>query len=83
MGKNEKTFKDELMEIRDYLKEKKQLQVLADRTGVTPRTVSNTFDLTNSFDELKGDRLNVYRNAIILMEEIKSLPDKATIVLNR
>lgn len=81
MGKNSESFKIELNEIRSFLAEKKQLPILAERAGVTVRTVYNTFN-EQSFDDLKGDRLNVYREAIKLVEEIKNLPLKAKNLFN-
>lgn len=69
--------KNQLKEMRDFLSEKKQITILAQKSSVSLRTVYDTF--ANSCPEdLKGKQLIVYRKAIELINEIKSLPSLAT-----
>ena len=75
-------FKDQLNKIKSYLAERKMLKKLAERANVEVRTVHNAFS-ANTFDDLKGSRLDVYREAINMVDEIKSLPTMATRAINK
>jgi len=77
MVNNEKTFKQNLNEIQEFLSSRKQLSVLAVKCNVSLRTVYNTFE-TTEFDDLKGKQIKVYRMAINMVTEIKSLQEQAT-----
>jgi hypothetical protein len=82
MGKNSENFKKNLEEVKSFLSEKKQITTLAERAGVSTRTVYNVFN-AESFEELNGIKLDVYRHAIKLVEEIKSLPMLAEEAINK
>lgn len=81
MVKNE-NFKENLSEIKKILTEKKQISTLAERSGVSVRTVYDTFE-SESFSELSGKKLTVYRTAIQMIEEISALPAMAENALNK
>ena len=65
-----------LKEMQLFLADKKQLTVLAERAGVSIRTVYDTFDCED-FEKLKGKQLTVAQKAIDLINEIKNMPDAA------
>lgn len=75
-------FKEQLKEMQAIISEKKWLSVLATRSGVEVRTVYNTFN-AESYDEIKGARLKVYKEAIKMVDEIKSLPAQSAEVLSK
>lgn len=82
MGKKQDNFKETLNGIQEILVAKKQFQNLASRSGVSLRTVYSTFDV-ESFEELKGKQLAVYQEAIVLVEEINNLPQRAENAINK
>lgn len=70
----EKTFSESLSELRKYLADRKLLGVLEERAGAKSRTVQ--YALTaKSKKELKGKRLKVFQQAILLRKEIDALFD--------
>jgi len=77
MVNKQKTFKQNLIEIQEFLSSRKQLSVLANKCKVSLRTVYNTFE-ANEFDHLKGKQIDVYRESINMITEIKSLQNQAT-----
>jgi hypothetical protein len=80
MGKNSENFKQSLSEMKKFLTSRQQFSVLANKCEVSLRTVYNTFE-AESFEDLKGKQINVYRAAIELVNEIKSLPHQADAAL--
>jgi len=82
MGKNQDNFKETLNGIQKFLSEKKQLKNLADRSGVSLRTVYDTFEV-ESFSQLAGKQLAVYQTSILMVEEIKKLPQLAENAINK
>lgn len=70
------TFKSDLEGIRNFLSEKRKLTDLAKRAGVSIRLVHQALSVSK-FEELTGDKLTVYQEAITFVEEIKNLPAKA------
>ena len=75
-------FKKQLNEIKELLSQKKKFNELCRRANVSLRTIYNTFD-ANSFDELKGVRLDVYKEAIKMVDEINSLQAMAAEALSK
>lgn len=74
--------KNQLEEMQNFLSEKKLITILAQKSDVSTRTVYDTF-ANSSPDDLKGKQLTVYRNAIELINEIKSLPRLAAEALEK
>lgn len=81
MGKKSETFKSDLQAIKNFLAKRRRLSVLAEQVGVSVRLVHEALSV-NSFDELTGDKLTVYEEAINMVNNIKNLPDKAQEILN-
>ncbi len=79
MGKTSE--KNQLLTMREFLADRKQITTLAERSGVSVRTVYDTFTQASP-DLLKGKQLVVFRKAIELINEIKSLPDLAMKAIN-
>ena len=77
MGKSQQQT---LKEMQEFLSEKKMISVLAEISGVSTRTVYDTF-AANNFDELKGKKLQVAQDAIELIQKIKNMPEAAADVL--
>jgi len=77
MGKSQQQT---LKEMQEFLSEKKMISVLAEISGVSTRTVYDTF-AANNFDELKGKKLQVAQDAIDLIQKIKNMPEAAADVL--
>lgn len=75
-------FKRQLVEMRAYLADRKMLKEVGKRAGVEVRTVHDAFS-SQTFDDLKGARLKVYKEAIKMIEEIKSLPAMASEALSK
>lgn len=65
-----------MKEILEKIREKGLLVELMDRADVSRNTVIATFE-NESFDDLKGKQLAVYREAVKMIEEINSLPKRA------
>lgn len=76
MVKEKENFKQSLIEMQEFLSTRKQMGNLAKESGTSLRTVYDTFAV-NSFNDLKGKLLIVYRTAIKMIKEIKSLPEQA------
>ena len=77
MGKNSESFKQTLNDMKEFLSTRKQFSLLAENSRVSLRTVYDTFE-AESFNDLTGKQLAVYRTAIEMVKEIKSLPQQAT-----
>jgi len=67
-----KKFNDDLAELRKFLADRKLLGELALRADAKSRTVQYTFN-TQSEEELKGKKLKVYQEALIMKREIEEL----------
>ena len=74
-------FKENLKAISEFLAQRSKLGELAKNTRTSLSTVYDTFKV-DTFDQLTGKKLDVYRLAIQMVQEIKSLPEKANDVLN-
>lgn len=68
--KMEKTYKEELQELRTFLRKKRKITDLATMTGVNRQTVHDSFNV-ESPDELTGKKINVIANARLLKEKIE------------
>lgn len=75
-------FKTQLNQMREFLASKSLMKELAERADVNTGTVYNTFS-AEKFEDLKGKQITVYQKAIEIIEEVKSLPEKASAVLNK
>lgn len=71
-----------MKEIFEFIKKKNQLQELLERSGASRNTVITTFK-KESFEELKGKQIDVYREAVKLIEEINLLPKRAEEALGK
>lgn len=69
-------FKDNLKSIGEFITSRQKLGELAKRTETSLSTVYETFKV-ETFEQLSGKKLDVYRNAIQMVNEIKSLPQQA------
>lgn len=81
MGKNVENFRQSLCDMKEFLSSRKQMKALAEKSNVSLRTVYDTFN-ASSFEDMKGKQLDVYRMAIQMVTEIKSLPQQADEALN-
>jgi len=70
-------FKDNLKSIGEFIAARQKLGELAKRAETSLSTVYETFKVEN-FESLSGKKLDVYRIAIEMVNEIKSLPQQAT-----
>ena len=77
MSKELESFKQSLNEMKEFLSSRKQFTLLAKNSEVSLRTVYDTFE-AESFNKLTGKQLAVYRKAIEMVNEIKSLPQQAS-----
>lgn len=71
MDMEQKNFARDLAELRKFLADRKLLGELADRAGAKSRTVQYALSVKSQQD-LKGKRLKVYLEALILKKEIES-----------
>jgi len=78
----EESFKQSLNEMKEFLTTRKKLSELAAKSNVSLRTVYNTFD-AKEFNDMKGRQIDVYRNAIEMINEINSLQKQSTDALNK
>ena len=72
---------EEVEEKTKYLKQRKKLQELSTETGVSIRVVYDMFT-AETYDDLTADKLIVYEAAIEKVAHLKSLPAKASSVVN-
>ena len=70
MVQKEKTYNQELQELKKFLSTRRKLTELAKRSGATIRTVQYAFDAKKP-EDLKGKRINVIKEAQVLKAEIE------------
>jgi predicted GTPase len=71
VNENEKTFKEELQELKEFLAERRLLSDLAKKANCTTRTVHYTFNVADP-SELTGKKVLVIQIAQELKEGIIS-----------
>lgn len=71
-----------MKEILEKIKEKGLLPELMLRADASRSTVNVTFE-NESFDDLRGKQIIVYREAVKLIEEINMLPKRAAEALSK
>ncbi|QIK56041.1 hypothetical protein G7051_17420 [Dysgonomonas sp. HDW5B] len=72
MVTEEKTFTEKLTELKKFLADRELLGDLETRSGAKYRTVHYAFT-AKSKDELKGKRLKVFQQAVLMRKEIDEL----------
>lgn len=70
MVQTEKTFKEQLTEIRAFLAKKRKLSELASQLGLSVKTIYNALSVENK-SELTGKKIDVYNRARAMKKEIE------------
>lgn len=70
-----------IREVYDILRERGMLPELMERTGLSRNTVISTF--TGKFEDLKGKRLLLFKEAVRLVEELNELKARAEEALGK
>ena len=73
--------KKTIREVYSFLKERGMLPELMERTGSSRNTVISTF--TGSFENLKGKRLLLFKEAVKMVEELNELKARAEEALGK
>lgn len=73
--------KKTIREVYDILRERGMLPELMERTGLSRNTVISTF--TGKFEDLKGKRLLLFKEAVRLVEELNELKARAEEALGK
>lgn len=76
------SMENSLLEIKKFLVKKKKFEELSSIANVSLSTVYNTFR-HKDVDDLVGDQITVFKCAITLVNEIKSLQELAELALNK
>lgn len=74
MVQEEKTYNEELQEIKKFLAKRRKIKALALEVGVDARTVHYAFKAENP-DDLTGKKIDVISRAIKMKREIEKTLD--------
>lgn len=74
MVQKKKTFKEDLLEIREFLAQRRQITALAKTLGINRKTVQDALSV-DSPSELKGKKIDVVKFARLMKKEIEATLD--------
>lgn len=73
--------KKKFSDVYEFLKERGMIPELMERTGASRNTVMSTF--ADAFENLKGKRLLIFKEAVKMVEEINELKARAEEALGK